>query len=133
MKKRKFTLIELIAVIIILGIIAVTAIPKYYDLKEKAELATADGVFGAAQSAVALNWSAWLAGDENVAAPIQTGTELLAEMEGVDLTQWDSGDNSITWQLPNGVAYVINVTLSTTTDYNGKYKVVLTKGDGYPE
>lgn len=55
-----FTLIELIMVIVILGILAVVAIPKYADLQNEAAEAAADGVYGAAQAATAINFSTML-------------------------------------------------------------------------
>lgn len=51
-----FTLIELIVVIVILGILAATAAPKFIDLKYDAELATARATAGAISSATAMNY-----------------------------------------------------------------------------
>jgi prepilin-type N-terminal cleavage/methylation domain-containing protein len=45
--ERGFTLIEIIMVIVLLGIIAAIAIPKYIDLREEAADATASGIVGA--------------------------------------------------------------------------------------
>jgi prepilin-type N-terminal cleavage/methylation domain-containing protein len=47
LKKRNqkgFTLIEIIAVLVILGILAAVAVPKYLDLQEQAELTAAKGI-----------------------------------------------------------------------------------------
>jgi len=42
--QKGFTLIEIIAVLVILGIMAAVAVPKYLGLQKDAELATAKGV-----------------------------------------------------------------------------------------
>ena len=49
-----FTLIELIMVIVILGILAATALPKFVDLRRDALLATTQSLRGALQSAAEL-------------------------------------------------------------------------------
>ena len=50
-----FTLIELIIVIVVLGILAAVAIPRYLDLSGEARDAACDGVFGAVLSQAAIN------------------------------------------------------------------------------
>ncbi|MCG9713100.1 type II secretion system GspH family protein [Shewanella insulae] len=89
-KQKGFTLIELVVVIIILGILAVTAAPKFINLQSDARVSALQGVKGALQGANSLYYSkAVLAGIEKTAAtaadsnatPPTTGTVV----EGVTL------------------------------------------------
>lgn len=54
MGQKGFTLIELVLVITILGILAVSALPSFIDVSTDAELAARDGVIGAVQSGIQL-------------------------------------------------------------------------------
>jgi len=52
-----FTLIELVIVIVILGILAAVAIPKYEDMREQARVATIKGQLGSIRSAIAIQYA----------------------------------------------------------------------------
>ncbi|MYL85278.1 prepilin-type N-terminal cleavage/methylation domain-containing protein [Desulfovibrio aerotolerans] len=59
-KKREqhgFTLIEIIAVLVILGILAVVAVPKYLDLQTQARTSAAQGLIAAAQSQLSMGYA----------------------------------------------------------------------------
>ena len=59
MKQAGFTLIELVMVIVILGILAAIAVPKFVDLQSDARTAATQGVAGAVGSAFAVNYAAY--------------------------------------------------------------------------
>jgi prepilin-type N-terminal cleavage/methylation domain-containing protein len=50
--RRSFTLVELVMVIVIIGIIAAVAIPRFVNLSRNAQIASEDGVIGALKSAI---------------------------------------------------------------------------------
>lgn len=65
-QKRKnqkgFTIVELVVVIIILGILAATALPRFIDVQDDAQFAVAEGVRGALVSAIGLAKAKYIAG-----------------------------------------------------------------------
>lgn len=81
MKKQSgFTLIELVIVIVILGILAVTAAPKFLNLQGDARKSVAEGAEGAIKAAAELVYSkAIIAGLDNAA----TGS---VKADGEDIT-----------------------------------------------
>jgi len=66
--QRGFTLIELVMVIVILGVLAAVAIPKFVDLSNEAKQAAVAGIAGAAASASAINYAGCAALDNVVTA-----------------------------------------------------------------
>ncbi|MFH2091612.1 MAG: prepilin-type N-terminal cleavage/methylation domain-containing protein [Pseudomonadota bacterium] len=115
--QKGFTLIEIIAVLVILGLLAVVAVPKFIDLQTQAREKSADGVWGAANSVSSLNFAKGVLDPTN-STPVSTGQHLL---DGMDSTPqgWSASGATIT----DGT-YTITV---TTAEVEGVSRAVLSK------
>ncbi|PML78480.1 type II secretion system protein [Enterovibrio norvegicus] len=72
-----FTLIEMIVVIVILGILAVTAAPKFLNFQDDARVASLNGLKGAIQSAASMTYGkAALEGKETGAKELTGGLQV---------------------------------------------------------
>lgn len=66
---RGFTLIELVTVIVILGILAIFALPRFGNVTDQAHDASIEGVQGALAAGVALVHAQWVANGQPTADP----------------------------------------------------------------
>jgi len=104
-KQNGFTLIELIIVIVLLGILASVALPRFIDVTGDAHSANVTGTAGAIASGINLAHAKWLAtGQPTSSNPIR----------GVDLTgssKQDTGFNVLGWPnaATNGSANITKV------------------------
>lgn len=91
--KKGFTLIELIIIIIVLGILAAVAVPKYTDLHKQAARGVAQGFLGAARGANIIQYSTMLMNSQTGS---YTWSNILGNMDYQGITVTAPGGNTIT-------------------------------------
>ena len=120
MRNKGFTLIELVVVIVILGILAVTAAPKFINLQADAKTATLQGIQASMQSASALVYSkAIVKGNQNET----NGSVNIGDGGGLNT----DGELLVAFGYPVGVADELQRLLDLDTQYD--YKTLGTASD----
>ena len=85
--EKGFTLIELVVVIVILGILAAVAVPKYMDLTDSANTAAVKGIAGGLSSASAINYAAYKGGSSS-ATDVKSCSAVTSLLGDFDATKY---------------------------------------------
>jgi MSHA pilin protein MshA len=106
-KRQGFTLIELIMVIVIIGILAAVAIPKFIDLQNDAKQAGCDGNLGVIRAAITAYYAKTAVGG-SAAFPTSLTLATFADNYFADATLP---------QCPFGSTYVYDSSLGTVNSH----------------
>ena len=116
-RQQGFTLIELVVVIVILGILAVTAAPKFMNLQGDARNASLQGLKGAIQGAAGIVYGkAAIKGIESTSGAVSAGTGTVATKFGYPTASKDGIVKAVEGLGDNGSDKDFVITKNSLTD-----------------
>lgn len=135
--KRGFTLIEIVMVLVLLGILAAVAVPKYYDLKETAESRAADAVVAEYQARMNAKFAEQLMTKKADGSLTSCGEARLAGIREADKLATEVTDYTIT-PLASDTSSAdsfknkgqVDLTISFKSGKTEKYKVTIPSCSG---